>query len=226
MTAIRDTETMWRWAAGILLAGTLLYVFPSALHGNPPIESAQETLEYVRARPSWRLAHLVNIAAVIVWAFGFAALARVAGTPVWARQLLGLVFATAAATFAVYFSLHAFGLPTAAEQYFDTGANRAAILERTETILIVLGSIAFTAQALLGAAVLLAGYVLTRSVRLPGRLGWVGVVAGLGWLVGALLVEFAVVVPFTILTWVWTVAVAIGAWRAAPPAASANRVAG
>ncbi|KIA60466.1 DUF4386 family protein [Nocardia vulneris] len=226
MTDIRYGETMWRWAAGVLLVGTLLYILPSALHGNPPIESASATLEYVRARPSWRLGHLVNIAAVIVWAFGFAALARVAGTPVWARQLLGLVFATAAATFAVYFSLHAFGLPTAAEQYFDTGANRAAILERTETILIVLGSIAFTAQALLGAAVLLAGYVLTRSVRLSGWLGWVGVVAGLGWLVGALLVEFAVVVPFTILTWVWTVVVAIGAWRAARPAASANRVAG
>ncbi|WP_433575439.1 DUF4386 family protein [Nocardia brasiliensis] len=226
MTEIRYSETMWRWAAGVLLVGTLLYILPSALHGNPPIESASATLEYVRARPSWRLGHLVNIAAVIVWAFGFAALAEVAAAPAWARQLLGIVFTTAAATFAVYFSLHAFGLPTAAEQYFAAGADRAAILERTETILIVLGSIAFTAQALLGAAVLLAGYAVTRSVRMPRWLGWVGVIAGLGWLVGALLVEFAVVVPFTILTWLWTVAVAIVAWRAARPAALVNRVAG
>ncbi|WP_240772154.1 DUF4386 family protein [Nocardia sp. CS682] len=186
----------------------MLYIVPTAIHGNPPIESAQETLEYVHARPFWRVLHLVNIAAVIVWACGFTALAKAASANALTRQLFGIVCTTAAATFAVYFSLHAFGLPTAATQYFDAGADRTAVLERTETTLIALGSIAFTAQALLGAAVAFAGYLFARSPMLPTWLGGVGIIAGLGWLTGALLVDFAVIVAFTILTWLWTLVVA------------------
>ncbi|WP_433328399.1 DUF4386 family protein [Spirillospora sp. CA-294931] len=197
-----------------VLAGTVLYIVPSALHGNPPIDSAAQTLEYVRDRPTWRPAHMINIAAVLLWAVSFTALTRLAAP---ASRFLGTavtaVATAAAAVFAVYFSVHAFGLTTAADQYFERGANRAAILERTETLLIVLGSTAFTAQAMLGALVALTGYTLTRSRTLPPWLGWWAVLAGLGWLTGALFISFAVIVPFTALTWAWTFVVAFTLWR-------------
>ncbi|WP_026122585.1 hypothetical protein, partial [Nocardiopsis halotolerans] len=61
---------------GLLVAGTVLYVLPSALHGNPPVDSAADTLAYVAERPSWRVVHLVNIGAVLVWLAAFGVLAR------------------------------------------------------------------------------------------------------------------------------------------------------
>ncbi|TQN33270.1 uncharacterized protein DUF4386 [Haloactinospora alba] len=210
----------------LLLAGTALYVIPSAVHGNPPVDSAQDTLEYVRQRPSWRLVHMANILAVLLWAGAFTALAPVAAP---ASRTLGswlrVLFTASAAVFAVYFSLHAFGLSTLADRYTAQGADPAAVLQQTEAVLTALGSTAFTAQAMLGASVALSGAVFSRSHLVPGWVGWCGAVAGTGWLVGALLVNFAVIVPFTALTWLWTVMLAVPLWRGAtretaPPASA------
>lgn len=207
-----------RVAAGCLLAGTVLYAVPTAVHGNPPVDSAEAVLEYVHERPSWRLVHLVNIVAVVLWAGAFSALAPVlAPSARAAARAVRVVFTASAAVFAVYFSIHAFGLTTAANQYFAAGADRAAVLERTEVVLILLGSTAFTAQAMLGASVAFAGFALTRSTALPGWWGWSGAVIGIGWSAGALLVDFAVIVPFTALAWVWTALLAVRLWRAAAP---------
>ncbi|TCP52015.1 uncharacterized protein DUF4386 [Tamaricihabitans halophyticus] len=209
-TPRRSTFT---WAASALILGTLLYILPSALHGNPPIESAPDALRYVADRPSWRLAHLANIAAVLIWAGSFAALAPLlAPAATGLRRTMTVVFTAAAAVFAVYFSIHAFGLSAAAEQYFADGANQAAILERAETILILLGSTAFTAQAMLGASIALAAGLITRAPGLPSWLGWAGLVAGVGWLFGALIVNFAVIVPFTALTWLWSITLGAIVW--------------
>jgi hypothetical protein len=214
MATLKTQTTGTRGASVLLLFGTVLFVVPSALHGNPPIESAQQTLEYVDDRSAWRLVHLVNILAVLIWACVFPVLAAAVAPA--ARQLarsLTVAFSASAAVYAVYFSLHAFGLPAAADQYFASGADQAAVLERVESLLIVLGSTAFTAQAMLGGSVALAGVVLARATGLPRWIGGGGIVAGTGWLAGALLVNFAVIVPFTVLAWVWTVVLAVALWR-------------
>lgn len=199
-----------RTSAIALILGTLLYILPSALHGNPPVDSAPDVLQYVDARPSWRLVHLVNIAAVLVWAGAFATLAPlVAPAAAGLRRVMTVLFTAAAAVFAVYFSIHAFGLATAADQYFTDGADRTAVVERTETVLILLGSTAFTAQAMLGVSIAFAGALITRAPGLPSWLGWVGMVSGTGWLVGALVVNFAVIVPFTALAWLWVIVLGV-----------------
>lgn len=204
-----------RVAAVGLVVGTLLYIVPSAVHGNPPIDDARSVLGYVAERPTWRAIHLVNILAVLVWLGSFALLGPVFRDGAAAvSRVARVVLTVAAAVFAVYFSIHAFGLSTAADAYFAAGADQAAVLERTETVLILLGSIAFTAQAMLGLGVLLYGVTVARTRGLPSWLGWVGAVAGAGWLVGAVAVEFAVIVPFTVVTWVWTIVLGVALFRA------------
>lgn len=197
--------------ACVLVLATIGYVVPSALHGNPPVESAAATLDYVAARPTWRAVHQINIAAVVAWAAILGSLPRLVAARSaagrWGGTGLPVVWAVAGACFAVYFALHSFALPAAADQLV-AGVDRAAVMERTEAVLLVLGATAFTGQALLGTAVLVTGGWTVVASAVPRWIGWLGVVAGAGWLVGALVVDFAVIVPSTVLAWVWTLALA------------------
>ncbi len=202
-----------RLAALGLIAGTVLYALPSALHGNPPIEDAENLLRYVAERPSWRIVHMVNIAAVLVWLGSLAAAAPLlrSGASALGRAAQA-VFTAASGVFAVYFSIHATGLPTLANQ-LSGQADDAAVFERTESVLVLLGSTAFTAQALLGLAILLYGYTLAAGDRMPPWLGWFGIAVGAGWLLGALVMNFAIIVPFTVLAWAWMASLGVILWR-------------
>jgi hypothetical protein len=201
-------RTAGRWIAAGLALGTLLYVVPSALHGNPPVESAEQTLLYVAERPMWRPVHLVNIAAVLVWAVALTALgARLTGTARDVARAGGVVLTAAAGVFAVYFSIHATALPTAAAR-FRGGADPEQVLLSAEAVLLVLGATAFTAQAALGLSMLVYGLAIAVSREFPRSVGWLGVLGGAGWLTGAVLVDFAVIVPFTVVCWVWTLVLA------------------
>jgi hypothetical protein len=196
-----------RWIAAGLTLGTLLYVVPSVVHGNPPIESAELTLRYVAERPAWRPVHLVNIAAVLVWAVALTALgARLTGAARHVARAGAVVVTVAAAVFAVYFSLHAMALPTAAARF--SGSDPEQVLVTTEAVMLVLGAIAFTAQAALGLSMLVYGLAIAVSRELPSGVGWLGVLGGAGWLTGAVLIDFAVIVPFTVVCWVWTLVLA------------------
>lgn len=205
-----------RWIATGLIAGTVMYVLPSVLHGNPPVESADLTLRYVAERSStWRPIHLLNIAAVLMWAVSLAALGSgTTGRAPHVARAANLVFTATAAVFAVYFSIHAMALPVAAERFSTGAVDPARLLDQVEAVLLILGSTAFTAQGLIGASIALYGAVVIVDDRFPRWLGAVGVVAGLGWLAGALAIDFAVIVPFTVLTWVWMVALGVVLWRA------------
>ena len=197
-------------AAGVLmLTGVVLYILPSILHGNPPIDDAAATLEYVADASGWRIAHLVNILAVVLWVIALSFLRTLPGLPGPLSRATGSVWAVAAGVFGVYFGIHAIGLSTAADQYLSGAVDRAAVVERTEALLLVLGSTAFVAQALLGLAVGLTGLLLARA-EVGGRVfGIIGAVIGLGWLVGAVAINFAVIVPFTALAWVWLVVLGV-----------------
>lgn len=220
----RLTPRSRRWIAGGLIAGTVLYVLPSAAHGNPPIESAEATLHYVAERSAtWRPIHLVNIAAVLLWAVSLAALGdRLQGPARDVARAGRLTAAVATAVFAVYFSLHAMALPVAAARFVGGAADPAALLTQVEAVLLVLGATAFTAQALVGVMIGVHGLALTLDRRLPRWLGVVGLVAGLGWLAGAVIVDFAVIVPFTALTWLWAIVLGIVVWRRGAPAPAAT----
>jgi hypothetical protein len=205
-----------RWIATGLAVGTLMYIVPSAVHGNPPVESAELALHYVAERPSWRLVHLVNVGAVLVWAVALAALvSRLAGAGRDVGRAARLVLTVGAAVFAVYFSIHAMALPVAAQRFVTGAVDPEQVLVQTEAVLLVLGATAFAAQALLGLSVLLHGLTVVTADRFPAWVGWLGVLAGAGWLVGALLVDFAVIVPFTVLAWVWMLVLAGTVLRAA-----------
>ncbi|RAV11695.1 hypothetical protein DQP55_13250 [Mycolicibacterium sp. GF69] len=198
-----------------IVVGTVLYIIPPVVHLNPPIDDAEQILNYVAERPSWRVVDLLNIAAVLIWAAAFAALPVWDGAArIWSRAARTVLTASAA-VFAVYYSLRAFGLEAAANRYLDNATSSAAILSETESLLMVLGSVAFAAQAMLGASIALYGITVAKTSGLPAWLGLTGVVAGLGWISGALLVDFAVIVPFTVLGWAWTMALAFTLIRSA-----------
>lgn len=81
--------------------------------------------------------------------------------------------------------------------------------------LTLVGSVAFTAQAMLGLSVALYGLTLVSGSSYPRWIGWLGAVAGVGWLVGAILIRFDVIVPSMALAWTWMVALGILMWRRA-----------
>lgn len=83
------------------------------------------------------------------------------------------------------------------------------MVERTEALLLVLGSTAFVAQALLGLAVALTGLLLARAEIGSRVFGVIGVVIGVGWTLGAVMINFAVIVPFTALAWAWLVVLGV-----------------
>lgn len=220
-----SSPTALRAGAVAAILGTLAYLGMTVLHGDPPIDAPEKILEHVADRPWWRAAHLGNILAVLLYLGAFSTVIQALGERD-ARGLGRFAQATmicATAVFAVYFSIHGFGFSTLADRWVDVAAaDRAALLTETNAVLTLLGSVAFTAQALLGLAILLYGLTLARS-SFPGWLGWSGAVIGAGWLTGALLIDFAVIVPFTTLAWVWMIVLGGLLWtrgsrRAAVPA--------
>ncbi|MEJ2889076.1 hypothetical protein [Actinomycetospora aeridis] len=202
-----------RWIPAGLVLAVVATIVPTAVHGNPPIESAELTLRWIAERPSWRPVHLLAVAAIVLWAACLNALARGAGPrPAGdVGRVAALTMTVATAVFAVYFGLHAWLAVPAAE--LVAGAVPAAlVVERTAAAMIVLGAVAFTAQALLGAAIALHGLTLALDRRFPRWLGPVGLAAGLGWLTGAVIVDFAVIVPFTAAAWLWSLVLAGVCW--------------
>ncbi len=122
----------------------------------------------------------------------------------------------ASAVLAVYFSIHGFGFSTLADRWVDVAApEREALLVETNAVLTLLGSAAFTAQALLGLSILLYGLTVAFSSGMSRWLGLFGVVAGAGWTIGALIVSFEVIVPFTVLAWIWMIALGVLMWQRA-----------
>ncbi|MGH3585239.1 MAG: hypothetical protein ACRDQ0_02855 [Pseudonocardia sp.] len=159
----------------------------------------------------------MNIAAVLLWTVALTALgSRLTGTAREFARVAGVVLTVAAAVFAVYFRIHAMALPAAAARVVDGTSDPALHLSATEAVLFVLGATAFTAQGMLGLSMLLYGVAVAVSDRLPTALGWLGVLGGAGWLTGALLVDFAVIVPSTVVCWIWTLVLAVVVARPRP----------
>jgi hypothetical protein len=206
---------MPRLGALAAIVGTLIYMAMSILHGNPPIDDPAKMLSHVAERPWWRIAHLANIFAVLLW---LAALSTFTGS-LRHEEARGLgrvsqaIMTCASAVFAVYFGIHGFGFSALADRWVEvTAPGRGALLTETNAVLTLLGSVAFTAQALLGLSILLYGLTVTLAAGLPKWLGGVGVVAGAGWMIGAVLVSFEIIVPFTVLSWLWMIALGVLLW--------------
>ncbi len=218
-TAALPTRAMSHLGAVLAIVGTLLFAAMSAMHGNPPIDDAAGVLDYVAARPWWRAAHLANILAVLLWVGALSPLAHQLRHDIergLARLARGVLVA-ASAVFAGYFSLNGFGWAELAHRWSTaTVESRADLLIEMKVALTMVGSVAFTAQALLGLSVALYGLALVSGSSFPRWLGWLGTVAGAGWLIGALLIRFDMIVPCMVLAWTWMVSLGILMWRRAP----------
>src|SRR3712207_6807304 len=173
--------------------GTLIYVAMRVLHGTPPIDEASKILDHVAERPWWRTAHLANILAVLLWLGALSTLTGSLGRGnAWALgRVSQAMMTTTTAVFAVYFNIHGFAFSTLADRWVDTAApGREALLTETNAVLTLLGTTAFTAQALLGLSILLYGLTVALSKGFPAWLGWIGAIAGTGWTIGALIISF------------------------------------
>lgn len=225
-------RTLLRIGAVSALVGTIAYIALTVIHvmhGDPPVLDTAKMLDHVAAHPEWRPARLANILAVLFWVGAFTALtsSHTRGTAWALGRVAHAVMIGASAVFAVYFSLHGFGLGVLAEDWASAGASeRANILVEAEAVLTVLGSTAFTAQALLGLSFLLYGLTTAFSHSYPTWLGWVGAVAGAGWLAGALLVAFDVIIPFMMIACAWMLVMGVLMWRRAKSLPVADRTVG
>lgn len=145
-------------AAVLLLLGVVAYILPTALHGNPPIDDAAATLDYVSSRSLWTLAHFANVAAILMWASAVALLQVSGALPLGRGAVARMSWSIAGGAFAIYFGIHAVGLWSAADQLGTTPEQM--VIQRTEALLLVLGSAAFVSQTLVGASVALLGVAL------------------------------------------------------------------
>ncbi|MGH3922496.1 MAG: hypothetical protein ACRDTT_06440 [Pseudonocardiaceae bacterium] len=175
-------------------------------------------LDYVAARPWWRAAHLASILAVLFWVGALGTLPHELRHDIergLARLARGVLIA-ASAVYAVYFSINGFGWAELAHRWSSaTGESRAHLLIEMNVALVMFGSVAFTAQALLGLSVALYGLTLVSGSSAPRWIGWLGAAAGVGWLIGAILIRFDVIVPCMVLAWAWMVSLGIHMWRRA-----------
>ncbi|WP_317493344.1 DUF4386 family protein [Haloechinothrix sp. LS1_15] len=212
-----DTVTLRAGAVAALL-GTVLYVVVSVAHGNPPITDSAATLDHVAERSWWLHAHLANVLAVVLWLVALVVVTRVLrhDRSAGLASLAAATMSVATAVYAVYFGVHGVGLTALADQWAaaEPGAEHGTVIA-ADAVLAVLGSTAFVAQGLLGSSVLVYGAVLAYSRALPRWLGTFGMVTGAGWLTGAVALSFAVIVPFTVLGWLWMIAIGIVLWRRA-----------
>ena len=61
----------------------------------------------------------------------------------------------------------------------------------------------------MGLSILLYGQTVVLSVGFPAWLGWIGAIAGTGWTIGALIISLEVIVEFTVLSWIWMIALGV-----------------
>lgn len=113
-----STARARRWAAAGLILGTLCYIIPTVVHGDPPVDSAEGTLRWVADRPGWRIMHLVNIGAILLWTVSLGAL-HPPSAPRELKRVTRTITTIAAAVYAVYFSLHAMALSVAADRFIS-----------------------------------------------------------------------------------------------------------
>lgn len=147
---------MMRVDAACAIAGTIVYIAASVLHGDPPVDDVQRMLDHVGQRPWWRAVHLANILGVLLWVAALTTLTSTFTRPAASHlgRLSQAMLICTSAVFAVYFSIHGFGFEV------------------------------------------------------------LGTLAGAGWLVGAILISFNVIIPFTVLAWAWMLGVGVAMWRA------------
>lgn len=168
-----------------------------------------------------------TILAVLLWVGALSALAHELRYDIergLARLARGVLVA-ASAVFAVYFSMNGFGWAELAHRWSSaTGASRADLLIEMDVALTMVGSVAFTEQALLGLSVALYGLTLVSGSSFPRWVGWLGAVAGAGWLTGALVIRFDVIVPCMVLAWAWMVSLGVLMWHRAASISNAERI--
>ncbi|MED4161444.1 hypothetical protein [Halalkalibacterium halodurans] len=201
-----DERNFVKIGAILGIIGTLLYIFASAIHGNPPIEEAETLLPFLADSTLWREVHLANIAAIFLWLASFIILTSLLSNKIaiiWSKVANSFMIMTCG-VFALYFHIHSFALPLLATKWVSADEETyGSIVIETNATLTMLGTTAFISQAMLGLSIILYGIVLLFVPVLKRWLAYLGIIAGLGWLIGAIIIDFSIIVRFTVLAWIW-----------------------
>lgn len=192
----------------LVLIGTFLYILATIFHGNPPIEKASTAIPFVAEQTFWQTKHFINIIAILLWLFGFICiffnLSRQSSRLMAKIALTQFTITTT--IFAIYFYIHGFGLTQIANKWQNApSTEKQNILLQGDAILNILGTTAFISQLFLGISIILIALVFIFEKNVNKTYTIIGIIIGLGWAIEAYLINFAIIVPFTLLSWVWLI---------------------
>jgi hypothetical protein len=167
------------------IAGGILAIVANALHprlSSGDLDDTEEFLEMVADYSLWRLDHLAIIVSLALGIVAAVALARsITDLPAaaWAELALPVTLVTGGVA-AAAFAIDGFVMAGVAEDWADaTGAGRAVMLERAETLEYVdIALFSVTIIGLFGVAQLLFGLAFWQSAYYPNWIGSTALVAG------------------------------------------------
>ena len=227
-----------RFGAGMVLAGTAVWIVLSGLRGAIPGTPAEVLAQAQAAH--WRPAHLFTIVAIVVVAAGLALLTGALMHPFAASagHAGAMIAVPAAAVMGVGFAIEGFVLPGLAEAYRTAGdeAARAMHLAQADLVLQVVGGTSFAYQTLFGLAIVVMSYATFRSLEYPHWHCWLGMLGGAIWSVagvvnyaGASQAEFWLFALPVLPVAIWLLGFGWLAWRqgsrAAPMAGMSGKAA-
>jgi hypothetical protein len=188
----------------------------------------EHVFNQIAMRPSWfwPLVHLGFMLGAILWVWAFVALADSfeRGLSHAFGLMGGAVIIIGAAVHIVDSSIDGFGLSALAQEWQNSpSSEQMNLLREGHSLLRILGG---TWAGVLcyfhGIPFILTGFAVVYSRRYPARLGWVGVVGGLGSLLAGVLMFVGVsfiprwsFIIFAVIVSVWMVAMGLLMWRRA-----------
>jgi hypothetical protein len=220
---------MLRIGAVCAILGAIVSVAAGIAFGNLTNEHGTvEVLRAIAAHPRWYwpLVHLGFIVGALLWIYAFIALAiSLQRGRSWALGWLGAAtLIVGAAIHIADSSISGFGLTALTNAWVAAPpAEQPNLLRIGETLLYLLhGTWPNVHSFFHGAPFVLSGSAVALSQRYPQWLGWVGTLAGIGSLVGGVLMFFGTrlgserfFIVFAQLVSLWMVAMGVLMWRRA-----------
>jgi hypothetical protein len=223
-----DDRSLLRIGAVAAVLGIVLEVLMEMLHPSKadPNDSRAAFQEYAEHASTWTAVHIGQFFAALCVMVALVALARSAGRQPGlpsALALLGGITAVMVATvFTVQMAVDGVALKAAFEAWTNaSGADKATAFQTADVVRWLEKGLGGFFQILNGVTLLALGLCLALGRRYPRWLGWVGAVAGVGFVVGGVSTAHTgfsgaagnILLTPTVLAAVFLIGIAVSMWR-------------